>query len=107
HVALCLPCRRILARGLLANADPPPRALPGSRVCVGPLAAHGQALAVSDTPVAADVHETLDVHGDLAPQVALDPLLAIDHLTDARGLVFGPFPHPAVQIHRRAREDAP
>jgi small subunit ribosomal protein S11 len=34
------------------------------------LAAHGQAAAMAETPIATNVHQTLDVHGRFAAQVA-------------------------------------
>src|SRR5262249_30673730 len=59
-------------RRLLLHHDALARPLAGARVRVSALATHGQALAVADAAVGADVHQPLDVHRDLAPQVALD-----------------------------------
>src|SRR3546814_9055764 len=75
--------RRLLGDFLLAG-DRPCRALAGPRVGLGALAAHRQALAVTQTAVAAEVHEALDVHRHVAAQVALDHELAVDGLADAR-----------------------
>src|SRR4051812_23819655 len=48
------------------------RTLAGAGVGAGALAAHGQATAMAETAVAADVHQSLDVHRGFAAQVALD-----------------------------------
>src|SRR5262249_48748694 len=53
------------------------RTLAGAGVGVGALAAHGQAAAMTQSTVAAEVHQSLDVHGDLAPQVALDHIVPV------------------------------
>src|SRR5271170_1982929 len=61
---------------------------------MGPLAVDRQALAVPETPVAAEIHQPLDVHRDLAPQIALDVVVAIDQLADAQDLVVGQLVNP-------------
>src|SRR3546814_9700843 len=85
--------RRLLGDFLLAG-DRPCRALAGPRVGLGALAAHRQALAVTQTAVAAEVHEALDVHRHVAAPVALDHELAVDGLADARPTVVGQFVGP-------------
>ena len=43
---------------------------------------NGQALAVTQATVAADVHETLDVHRNFAAQVAFHFIVLFEFLTD-------------------------
>src|SRR5262245_53446722 len=76
----------LLHRRLLLAGDGLARALAGARVGVGALAAHGQAAAVAEPPVAADVHEQLDVLRHLAAEVALHLVVALDHLANPYGL---------------------
>src|SRR5690606_62770 len=70
-------------------ADGPPGALAGTGVGVRPLSAHRQPLAVTQSAIAAEVHQPLDVHRDLAAEIALDLVVAFDHLADAPHLVLG------------------
>jgi hypothetical protein len=65
----------LLARLLLAG-DRALGTLAGARVGPGPLTTHGQAPAVPDALVAADLHLAPDVRGDLAAQVTFDLKLA-------------------------------
>jgi hypothetical protein len=48
------------------------RALAGTCVGLGALTANWKTTAVTETTVAANVHQTLDVHGGLTAQVTLD-----------------------------------
>src|SRR6185503_4739908 len=103
-----LPFRRGGGRGghrLLLHHHALALALAGASVGVGPLPAHRQALAVSDAPVAADVHEPLHAHRHLAPQVALDLVLALDDVAHAAGLVVAPGLDPFVGVDPRIGED--
>src|SRR5690606_37465056 len=59
--SLLLQCRGALARTLA-----------GAGIGAGALTAHRQAAAMTEAPVAADVHQTLDVHRRLTTQVTLD-----------------------------------
>src|ERR1700760_684236 len=96
YLALNLARRRVHLHGLLA------RALACARIGARALAAHRQALAMPNTAIAAEIHQTLDVHGHLAPQVTLDgefrhlraqgcdfrlrQVLDLDAVLDARGI---------------------
>ena len=64
HVVLLFSSFLLVSNGFLA-------ALAGAGVVLGALAAYGQAIAVTDTTVATDVHQTLDVELDLAAQITL------------------------------------
>src|ERR1017187_1310328 len=48
------------------------RALAGAGIGAGALATHRQATTMTETTIAADVHQTLDVHGGFAAQIAFD-----------------------------------
>src|SRR5690606_19568329 len=85
-----------LLRDFLLAGDRSRRTLAGARVGLGALAAHRQALAVTQAAVAAEVHQALDIHGDVATQVALDDVVAVDALADARHLVVGQLVDPAL-----------
>src|SRR2546421_6929832 len=75
----------------------PARPLPGPAVGLGPLAVDGQAAAVAQPAVGADLLEALDVLGALAAEVALHGQLGIDHLTELADLVLGEGLHVGVR----------
>jgi hypothetical protein len=50
------------------------------------LTTNGQASAVTDPPVAPDVHESLDVHRDFGAQRALDAKILFDRLAKLIGI---------------------
>src|SRR5688500_2007784 len=75
-----LPRRLLLGRSLLLARDRPTRALLGARVGVRALATDGQTAAVTQSAVAADVHQPLDVHVHFLPQRALDLEVLLDDL---------------------------
>src|SRR5579872_321515 len=70
------------------------RTLAGARVGVSALSANRQAAAVSQSPVAAQIHQTLDVHGHFAPQVAFDDVVAVDHFTQLKYFLIGELRNP-------------
>ena len=80
-------CRTISC--LLLTGDRLGRTLAGARVGVRALAADRQALAMTQAPVAAQVHQTLDVHRHFAAEVALDPVVAVDGFADPQDLGVG------------------
>src|SRR5712692_3873310 len=82
-------CLRRRGGGDRAADDRALRPLARARVGVGPLAAHGQALAVAQAAVAAQVHQPLDVEAHLAAQVALDLVVLLQRLADPVDLVVG------------------
>src|SRR6266481_3381883 len=91
---------------LLANGGALARTLTRSCVRVSPLAAHGQALAVTQAAEAAEVHEALDVHRDVAAQIALDlDLLLLDDLAQAARLVVVELVGPLRERHLGGGED--
>src|SRR5262249_39059211 len=67
---------------------------------MGPLTAHRQSAAMTQAPVAAEVHQTLDVHGDLAPKLAFDHIAAVDHLTTLTVLCWGELAPPPLRRNR-------
>jgi hypothetical protein len=73
-------------------------ALAGAGVGVGALAADGQALAVAEALVAADLHLALDVLLDLAAQVALDLEVLVDPGADAVDLFVGEVADPGARV---------
>src|SRR5690606_2447051 len=89
---------------LLLAGDGFRRALAGAGVGVGALAADGQALAVAQAAVAAEVHEPRDVHRDFTAQVALDRVVRVDVFADREHFGIGQLVHPAgrVNLHRFA-----
>src|SRR5580692_6646654 len=78
----------LLARLLLAG-DGATRALAGTRVGVGALAADRQALAVAQTLVAPDLHLATDVGGHLATKVTLRLVVRVDPVAELDQVVFG------------------
>jgi hypothetical protein len=55
------------------------------------LAAHWQTLAMAQTAIAGEIHQTFDVHRHDTPQIALDRMFPIDHLANPQNLVVGQF----------------
>src|SRR6476659_5225088 len=92
------PIRLALGRDLLLAGNGFGRTLAGAGVGVGALAMDRQALAVTQTPIAAEIHQPLDVHGNLAPQIAFDHVVAVDHLADLQHLLVGQLRYPT--LHR-------
>src|SRR5262249_50801962 len=90
--------------GLLLDHDALARALAGTGVRVSALATHGQALAVTDATIGADVHQPFHVHRDLATEVTFHLDLALEDLAHAAGLVLGPRLHALVVVDARLRE---
>src|SRR3954471_6214473 len=88
----------LLARLLLAGHLHPLRALAGARVGLGVLAADRQGAAVTDSAVAADLHQALDGLRALAPQIALDDVLGVDQVAQLGDLVIGQVAHGAVRL---------
>jgi hypothetical protein len=71
---------------LLLAGDCAAWALLGAGVGVRALTTNGQASAVTDPPVAPDVHESLDVHRDFGAQRALDAKILFDRLAKLIGI---------------------
>ena len=75
--------------------------------CVGfaALAAHGQAAAVADAPVAADLGQALDVQGHGAAQVALHGVAVVNGLTELVLVRLGQILHAGVGVDPRLCQD--
>ena len=69
---------RLLLRRRLLSGDRPLLPLVGSRIRVRALATNGKTAAVSETPVATDVHQPLDVHGTLGSKRTFHLEVALD-----------------------------
>src|SRR3989337_1967540 len=78
-----------LLRYLLLAGDSAAWTLLGAGVGVRALTADGEAAAMTNAAVAADVHEALDVHRDFGAQRALDAKILLDRLTQAVDIVVG------------------
>src|SRR4051812_8794881 len=84
-----LPQREPRLLGRRAGArDRALRALAGPRVRVSALTANRQVLAVTEPPVAAEIHQALDVERGLTTEVTLHLERGLDVLTDLPDLVF-------------------
>src|SRR4029450_4205894 len=70
------------SRGSLLAGDGLGRSLAGPRVSVGALAANRQPLAVTQSAIAAEIHQPLDIELNFAPQIALDHVIAVDDLAN-------------------------
>src|SRR5262249_4220382 len=76
-----------LGGGLLAAPDGLLRALPRPRVRLGALAAHGEAAAMPDPAVRADLGQALDRLPAVAAEVALHPELGAGGVAELRDLL--------------------
>ena len=50
---------------------------------------------MTQSAIAAEVHQALDVHRDGAAQIALDLIVAVDRFADAKHLLVGQLVDPA------------
>src|SRR3954469_3071075 len=83
-------------RRLLLAGDGLGRPLAGAGVGVGALTADRQALAVTQTTVAAEIHQPLDIDGNFTPQIAFDHIVTVDHFTDLEHFLIAQLRYPAV-----------
>src|SRR5690554_2871626 len=97
----------LLAGRLLLAGDGTARSLAGAGVGLGGLAAYGQATAVPQATVAADVHEALDVELHLAAQVALDFVLGFHDAAEPDDLGFGEVLDPGIRVDLGLGHDDP
>src|SRR5699024_1832501 len=81
------------------------RALAGTRVGLGALAADRQAATVTQAAVAADFNQALDIQTDFAAQVALNIVVAVDHFTQLSGFFFGQVLYAGVRIDTGLLQD--
>src|SRR5262249_35424048 len=86
----------LFARLLLLAGNRLGRPLARARVGVGPLTAHRQAAPMTQTSIAAKVHEALDVDAGLAAKVALDDIVAVDHFADLKHFLVAQLADPAL-----------
>src|SRR5476651_163683 len=87
----------LLGHFLLAG-DRLGRPLAGAGIGVGALTADRQALAVTQAPVAAQIHQALDVHRHVAAQIALDQKVAVDDFADLDDFGLGQVADPPGRI---------
>ncbi|MPL95823.1 hypothetical protein SDC9_41995 [bioreactor metagenome] len=90
---------------LLLAGDRLGRALAGTSVGVGALAANRKVLAVTQAAVAAEVHQTLDVHRHFTAQVALDREVGVDVFADGEHFGVGQIVHAAGRIDADGLDD--
>src|ERR1700733_11452637 len=50
---------------------------------------------MTQSPVAAEVHEPLNVHGDLTTEITLDHIVAVDHLAQLQHFLVGQLRNPS------------
>src|SRR5262249_45290587 len=76
-------------------------AFAGARVGVGALSTNRQAAPVTQSAVAAEIHQPLDVHRNLAPQVAFAHVVAVAHLAGLQHFLIRELRHPArlIDVH--------
>src|ERR1700753_2522681 len=94
----------LLGHFLLAG-DGLGRPLAGAGVGMGALATDGQALAVAQAPIAAQIHQALDVHGDVAAQIAFHQIVAVDDFANLDDLGLGQIADAAGRIDAQLADD--
>src|ERR1700742_1070693 len=87
----------LLLAGLLLASHGLLLALAGTGVGLRPLTVHGQAPAVPDPLIAADLDLAPDVRLDFPAQVALDAVGRVDPVAQANQILFGQLVHPGVR----------
>lgn len=92
---------------LVPNTDAALRTTPGARIGASPLAAHGHAAAVTQTAIAADIHQPLDVQRNLSSKVTFNAVFLIDDLAEAVDLIVGQIAHTRVRVDPGPLEQDP
>jgi hypothetical protein len=77
------------------------RALSRTGVGPGALPPNGKSSAVSEAPVASDVHQSLDVHANIGPEVTFDGKFPVDDLTEPVEFFFVKLPDFFIHIDAR------
>jgi hypothetical protein len=65
------------------------------------LTSNWKASAVSQTAVAADVHQSFDVHLDLLAKISFDSSLLVDDISNSIYFLFGQFADSFVDVYSR------
>jgi hypothetical protein len=73
----------------LLASDRTSRPFPGTRIGLGALTAARKTLPVTQSPVAAEIHQTLYIHRNVAAQITLDLDILINMLSDLRHFGLG------------------
>src|ERR1700685_299910 len=60
---------------------------------------------MTQSPVAAEVHEPLNVHGDLTTEITLDHIVAVDHLAQLQHFLVGQLRNPSCLGNRYFMHD--
>src|SRR5256885_1492746 len=94
-------CATLLLHLLLPGHLHPLRTLTRTSVRLRALAVHGQAAAVADALVGADLHQPLDVLGPLTAQVALHRQALVDGVAQFAHLVVGQVLDVGVRVDAR------
>ena len=100
----------LLSHGLLTSllllaADLLARTLAGTGIRVRALAANGQAATMTQTAIAADLHQALHVLRNLAMQVAFDLEVLLDVVAQLREVFLGEVLHADVGIDAGIGDD--
>jgi len=72
---------------------------------MGPLTANWKAASMTETSIAANVHQTFDIHLDALSEVALDLALRVDDGSDLIQFVFAKITDLCVEIDCRLVQD--
>jgi hypothetical protein len=73
----------------LLAGDRSRRPLSGPRVSVCALPAYRKAFAVTQSTIAAEIHQPFDARRDLSSQIALDAIISVDQLAHTQRFVVG------------------
>lgn len=67
----------------LFTSDSSGRSLPGSCVRLSSLSVYRQAFSVTQSLVAAEIHQSLDIHGYFSPEITFNLEVFVNNLPDA------------------------
>ena len=65
---------------------------------MSPLPAHWKPLTVTNTAIAAKIHQTLNVHGKFPAKIAFDDMVTVDDLANAANLMISEVLDPALEL---------
>lgn len=73
----------------------------GTGILFGALTAYRQTFTMSQTSVAAEIHQTFDINADFATQFTLNDIRTVDNFTDFGNFLFAQILNAAVAVNTR------
>ncbi len=75
------------------------RALPGSSICLCPLATDWKSFSVTQALIAPDIHFSFDVLGNLTTQITLNCIRGFDGISELCNFIISKGMHPSIRVY--------